>query len=286
MSEDLDFSVECVTRARTAILRGVLRLEHDAAQERVFSVINGDFDASTGGPYPLDVSEVVFMNSSAFRALASLVMSAKRAGRRLVIVGRRSVPWQERTLGSLSPLYDGLEIRLMSPSKEPTLRRDGEFWALETPEGRTLRFKDSKGLAYLEQLLVQPGREHHVLEFVGADSAGDAGPVLDERAKGEYRDRLADLREELAEADRFHDSSRAARAQGEIEVLTQQLAGAYGLGGRDRRGASDVQRARINVQRCLKEALERIAAADPALGRYLAATVKTGTYCSFRPLRA
>jgi non-specific serine/threonine protein kinase len=69
-----------------------------------------------------------------------------------------------------------------------------------------------------------------------------------------------------------------------MEALGQELASAMGLGGRDRRGASDVQRARVNVQRCVKEALDRIASADPSLGRYLAATVKTGTYCSFNPL--
>ena len=69
-----------------------------------------------------------------------------------------------------------------------------------------------------------------------------------------------------------------------METLGDELARATGLGGRDRRGASVVQRARVNVQRCVKEALDRVASADPALGRYLAATVKTGTYCSFNPL--
>ncbi|HEY6559194.1 MAG TPA: hypothetical protein VI072_18045 [Polyangiaceae bacterium] len=49
--------------------------------------------------------------------------------------------------------------------------------------------------------------------------------------------------------------------------------GAVGLGGRDRRAASDVERARINVQRRLQDAIERIAQADPALGRYLSRAV-------------
>jgi hypothetical protein len=194
------------------------------------------------------------------------------------------VPWQNRTLGSLSALYDGVEIRLVAPSTTPMLRREQELWAIDTPEGKTLRFKDSKGFAYLDQLLCRPGRELHVLEIIGADTAGDAGPVLDERAKAEYRDRLADLREDLSEAERFHDGPRATRAREEMEIIAGQVAGAVGLGGRDRRAASDVQRARVNVQRCLKETLDRIAKADQAFGRYLAATVKTGEYCSFRPL--
>jgi hypothetical protein len=38
------------------------------------------------------------------------------------------------------------------------------------------------------------------------------------------------------------------------------------------------------VQRRLKDVLERITAANPTLGRYLSAAVKTGTYCVYEPL--
>jgi hypothetical protein len=260
-----------------------MRLEHDAARERVFSVINDDLAATGNDRYTIDVSDVIFMNSSGIRQLAVLVQSAKRSARRLVIIGRRTVPWQSRTLASFSRLYDGLELRLISPSKAPMLRREGELWAIESPEGATVRLKDSKGLVYLERLFCQPGREVHVLELIGMNGAGDAGPVLDEKAKTQYRERREELREVLDEAERLHDAARVERARDEMEALTQQLAEALSPSGRDRRGASDIQRARVNVQRCLKEALERIADADPALGRYLVATVKTGTYCSFRP---
>lgn len=47
--------------------------------------------------------------------------------------------------------------------------------------------------------------------------------------------------------------------------------------------ASSVERARINVQRRVKDAIASIADCDPELGRYLTATMKTGTYCSFTP---
>ncbi|HWB81477.1 MAG TPA: hypothetical protein VG755_41230, partial [Nannocystaceae bacterium] len=64
----------------------------------------------------------------------------------------------------------------------------------------------------------------------------------------------------------------------------EQLAAAVGLGGRDRRAASNVERARINVQRRIKDALRRIRAEDAALARYLEATVHTGTYCVYQPV--
>jgi hypothetical protein len=45
-----------------------------------------------------------------------------------------------------------------------------------------------------------------------------------------------------------------------------------------------VERARTNVQRRLKDAIRRIAEHDASLGRYLHATVRTGTYCVYRPV--
>jgi non-specific serine/threonine protein kinase len=138
---------------------------------------------------------------------------------------------------------------------------------------------------YLERLLAAPGQEVHVLELVGSGEApADAGAVLDGKAKAQYRARLEDLRDQLEEATRLGDPGRARRAQAEIDALAAQLASAVGLGGRDRRAASIVERARINVQRRLRDVLGRIAEADPALGRYLEASVRSGTYCSFSPL--
>jgi tetratricopeptide (TPR) repeat protein len=167
----------------------------------------------------------------------------------------------------------------------PVLQREGELWAIVKSDGRALRLKPSKGLAYLHQLMQQPGRPLHVLELAGIEHyTGDAGAVLDPRAKLEYRQRLADLREAHAEAESFGDPTRAGEVQREIDALAEQLARAVGLGGRDRRAASDVERTRVNIQRRLKDAIERIASADPATGRYLAATVETGTYCVYRPL--
>jgi tetratricopeptide (TPR) repeat protein len=169
--------------------------------------------------------------------------------------------------------------------RELSLRREGDVWAVAGSSTPSFRLKHSKGLAYLCELLAHPGQELHALVLVGMDhGAGDAGPVLDARAKAAYKDRLDDLQEGLAEADKLNDPGRATRAREELEALAAQLAGAVGLGGRDRRAASDAERARINVQRRLKDAIDSVAACDPDLGRYLAATIKTGTYCSYTPL--
>jgi len=166
----------------------------------------------------------------------------------------------------------------------PLLRREGDLWLVEAPSGSTFRVKHSKGLGYLSELLARPGEDIHVLALLGlAHPAGDAGPIIDRRAASAYRRRVADLQDELDEADRLGHTERAARARAEMEALAVQLAGAIGLGGRNRRAASDVERARINVQRRLRGAIAQLARHDAELGRELAGAVRTGTACSYRP---
>ena len=109
-------------------------------------------------------------------------------------------------------------------------------------------------------------------------------PCSTRAAKAAYKKRLEALEDEISEAEGFGDEGRANRAREEIELLATQLAGAVGLGGRDRKAASDAERARINVQRRLKDTIDSIGQCDAELGRYLAAAVTTGTYCSFTPV--
>src|SRR5690242_21238698 len=59
-----------------------------------------------------------------------------------------------------------------------------------------------------------------------------------------YTTLFRSLRDELEEAERFHDPGRASRAQSEIEFLTAELSRAVGLGGRVRRAAGAAERAR------------------------------------------
>lgn len=196
-------------------------------------------------------------------------------------------PLAKLTRAALASL-DGAVVSRSEPlSLRPTLSltQEGELWTLRASTGPAVTMKHAKGLVYLSYLLGQPGRRIHVLELAGVgEPAGDAGPVLDHRAKAEYRRRLQDLAAELEEAESFGDAARACRAREEIDALAEQLAWAVGLGGRDRRAASNVERARVNVQRRLKDSLRRIARIDPALGRYLTVAIHTGTFCSYEPI--
>jgi tetratricopeptide (TPR) repeat protein len=169
------------------------------------------------------------------------------------------------------------------------LRREGEQWTVEHV-GQSFRLRNLRGLAMLAQLADHPGREIHSLDLAahhggGEVDLGDAGDVIDPRAREAYKKRITDLREELAEAEQWRDDVRAARVRVELEALTQQVAAATGLGGRARRTGSAPERARVTVQRRIREAIKKIAEHDAALGRHLDWAVRTGTFCLYDPDR-
>ena len=94
---------------------------------------------------------------------------------------------------------------------------------------------------------------------------------------------MSELREELAEAQQFHDLGRSEQLAAELDFLTHELARATGLGGRTRRMGSPTERARVNIIRAVKLALRKITEHHPALGRHLTTTIKTGIYCLYTP---
>jgi hypothetical protein len=129
----------------------------------------------------------------------------------------------------------------------------------------------------------------HVSELVSQDTAGRAvasshgDEVLDRRAIAEFRRRLADIDEELAEAEMHHDVGRIGKLAAERQFLLDELAGAAGLGGRSRRMGDDVDRARKAVRARVRDAIAHVESAHPELGRHLARAVQTGTFCSYDP---
>jgi hypothetical protein len=200
----------------------------------------------------------------------------------------------------IAPLSDPVEsVPSEIAARSAEFRREGEYWSIAF-ERDAFRIRDSRGMRHLARLLRTPGQEVHALELasppsqavdratiVEADVAmagsDDAGPALDAEAKAAYRARLVDLREELAEAESWHDPERVARLQTEQDALVQELGAALGIGGRDRPTGTPSERARISATRAIRAAMTRIADQSPALGAHLEATIRTGTYCAYVP---
>jgi len=192
---------------------------------------------------------------------------------------------QELARASSGPSPDPVPARDTPAAFE--LRHEGEYWSIVAP-GELLRLKDMRGLHLLQRLVSHPEQEFHVLDLAASDAAqahalGDAGELLDPRARAAYRERVADLEDALREAEAAGDAARASQAQQELEFLGAELARAVGLGGRGRRAASAAERARVAVQKRIKDALRKIEQGAPVLGRHLALCIRTGTFCAYRP---
>ncbi|MBW3666797.1 MAG: hypothetical protein KY394_04290 [Actinobacteria bacterium] len=184
-------------------------------------------------------------------------------------------------------------------------RREGEYWFIAY-EGEAFRLRHTKGLGYLAQLIANPGRETLALHLAQGPSdrsrpstraawrleseeglrvftPGDTGELIDTRARTAYERRIRDLQEDLNESEAMGDIERMARLREELDVLSEHLAAALGLGGKVRRTTSQAERARQSVTKAITSAADRIQRHCPALARHLASTVRTGTYCIYDP---
>jgi hypothetical protein len=198
---------------------------------------------------------------------------------------------------------DGSAATVAPAPRANAFVRDGTRWCISF-DGASVRLADTRGLRYLARLLETPEREVHVVELLGLAEAGaaatdsrpdrdglsircgeDADPVLDARARADCRRRLAELRDEIADAERSNDLGRLERTRNEHAAVETELARAFGLFDRARRHDHAVERARKAVYNRIRAALAAIEAEHPALGRHLARSVTTGTYCAYRPDR-
>ena len=109
-------------------------------------------------------------------------------------------------------------------------------------DGATFAVREMKGFHYLRVLLRQPGIEISALELSdwvaghpgrGVDDAG-TGDIIDRQALATYRERLAELDTELAEAQEWADDGRLAPLRQERDALLDEIAAATGLSGRRR----------------------------------------------------
>jgi tetratricopeptide (TPR) repeat protein len=213
----------------------------------------------------------------------------------------------DRVAALAASIDPGRDVAVAGPSVPGAVfRREGDYWTVAYA-GQTAHLRDMKGLHYLACLLRRPGREVHVLELVREAEGLPAEPVrglssgamleaglrrsrldeadrlFDPQAKAAYRRRLRDLEEDLEEAQSWGDPERAARAQEEMDALTEELLREAGLGGRDRALPSPAERARVSVTKAIRKAVRTTAGPCPALGDHLAASVRTGRYCSYAP---
>jgi tetratricopeptide (TPR) repeat protein len=186
--------------------------------------------------------------------------------------------------------------------------KEGDYWTIGF-EGAICRLKHTKGLLYIAYLLRHPGMELSTLDLIHFGQTngeqpimeqqfehqessikvrpdlGDAGAALDHQAKVDYHRRLRELRPELDEAERFNDLGRRERLRAEIDFLTAELTAHVGRRSKNRKAASHAERARLAVYKRIRSSLDEIRKANPALGKHLAKTLRTGYRCAYLPER-
>ncbi|MFD0746422.1 hypothetical protein ACFQ1L_34700 [Phytohabitans flavus] len=171
-------------------------------------------------------------------------------------------------------------------------QRRGSRWMIELG-ARAAVVDDLLGMSYLAVLLANPGSEIPAIQLAAGPgllsaaavdrTASSHQPVLDEQAVRAYKRRLSNLQKEVDGYHARNDIARAARAQEELDWLIAELKANSGLGGRPRTFAKSDELARISVGKAIRRALQRIAIADPAIGRELRDTITTGAQCCYRP---
>jgi tetratricopeptide (TPR) repeat protein len=296
-----------LARARVRLAQGEpgdARREFEAAAHQ-WSEIGAPYEtalAHAGLGYALRADGQEGQARFEFQAASAIferIGATSRAAEAAAALNDEDEGWQRRPDGKQIAAAggDSADSRV---GDENTFLEAGDYWSVAFGD-RVARVRDSKGLRYLSRLLAEPGREFHVLDLVALDRApgkavngeppdlpfraggGDAGELLDDRAKAAYRRRLVEIEDDFAEAQAGGDTSRAAQAENERELLIRELSRAVGLGGRNRRAGSASERARSAVTRAIRHAVARIRKHHAAFADHLDRTIRTGTCCVYLP---
>lgn len=198
--------------------------------------------------------------------------------------------------------------------KGSEFRQLGDLWVVSF-NGKSVGVKDMKGLGYIRCLLEHPRRDIHVFDLVQlvegystpretADNSsvcqsrpegrladdglsitdlGDAGDVLDKHSRKEYVAMLARANRELGKAQRRGDARGEQNSRDEIAFIERALRAEFGLRGEPRRAASAAERARVNTQKLIVNAIGRIDKDHPLLALHLKNCISTGTFCMYSP---
>jgi len=216
-------------------------------------------------------------------ALASVLLARGGAGDEALareLAGRAAA--SAASLGIALPAPPAWLARPPGARRTAGLRPVPGGWCVDV-EGRTTVVSGLVGMGYLASLVTAPGEDQDVLRLAtltpGVRAARD--PVLDRQALADYRSRARELAGLLSAAGL--DPEVAARLRRELAAVTVALRESTGRHGRPRDFPTDHERARTAVRKALVRAVDSIAAAEPALGEHLRASLTTGATCRYDP---
>ena len=185
----------------------------------------------------------------------------------------------------LGPIANRLHAIMPIASRSPNVfRREHDVWTLVF-DAVEARMPDSKGLRDLHELLANPRTEISATDLASDRmfAAPSAPPVLDARAKDEYRRRLDELDDAIDRAALHYRDEDAKKLEDERSALLDELRRATGLGGHSRRINDESERMRKAVTARIRDTLRRLDDRHPALAAHLRDSVRTGALCVYAP---
>lgn len=109
-AERPDYWVDAGQSPGSWVLRGVLRLDSPEAYARAFEPIVTSL--ARVPTLSIDLSQVVFLNSSGIRALADVLLLARAKRCQVKLFGSAAVPWQKKLATSLAGLFPEIVMRI------------------------------------------------------------------------------------------------------------------------------------------------------------------------------
>ncbi len=276
LPRDFDFLVilQCTLEAALAV--SDLEIVRTAA--RLLAPYEGRAVVDSGAVYVYGVTDDTLARAA---ALLGDPLEARRLRERALSTYERigATWWHDRLLAWQAPAGASADVSHFHPSGD-------RLWLIGREQGTPMRAL--RGFDYLHRLLTRPGSVITAVELVtegtGTVLQPDTGPLIDRQAATAYRNRLADLDDEIVEAEEWADLTRAETLRAERDALLAELGASTGIGGRARVSGSTSERARVAATKAIGAAISRIEAVEPLLAGHLRDSVRTGTDCSYRPL--
>lgn len=182
-----------------------------------------------------------------------------------------------------------LQARSESTPSHPTFRLDGEVWRVAF-EDRQTTLKDCIGMRHLARLLGSPEREWACEELAAAEGGQHFGTLTSPAAEAsdrvslrKYRQRLAELEDEIAEAERQGEPHTLLELREEKQTIERHLRAVTGKRGEPRLFRDEQERARQAVSVAIKRVLKDLATHHPLLRSHLERALKLGRSCVYRP---
>jgi hypothetical protein len=262
----VDVYLSLPNQDESAVLSRCQRLERAPESQKVILVTPRGLSVSPEGRRVLDSTGVILVSLADAAATGSLALDWEN------LVSR-----------------PGSGLAAEYPKDRRIFQNQGKTW-LVVFDGFPRSVRHTVGMTYIRQLLQNPGQDMHAAALRGAvagedttPTLGSAGEVLDAQALREYKERIAEIDEELAEAEANNDLARKDSLNEEREVLYAEVGRATGLHGKHREASSDRERARQAVSAAIHRALRAIKKEHEPLWQHLTNSLKIGEFLSYRP---